>query len=381
MHHRLRLLVVVLLFACASTAALASSPRLFAFGGDGAYLEDAVNVRSWYGSLVDHGGWAAAESGVFEQHDGYARDVWDDTATGPALGAQVPLGQDGRHGTAGLWWNGQGANGGIGELGSDLLGDTYQVMYGYRFGTMTAGLSLRHGAADGDLTPSLHHNATRDDFGLGLRLDLGATAYLDLAGELVRLADESTLGDVEPVKRSTEGSYGVRGRAFVQVGDGLVLVPMFEHRREERTWDELAQPADRQWRLWRTGAGLTWQPDPDSLLLLTADWRNERDTESGAEVFAADVLDLRLAIESRVHALLTVRLAAGYRRTDVEWAAAGSATQGDVPISLGLAAHLGPADLEFSLANMLPVGPDGLRERWGWADNSTWMSAGLSWWF
>lgn len=381
MHRRLRLLVVVLLGACASSPVLASSTRLFALGGDGAYLEDAVNARSWYGSLVDHGGWAAAESGVFEQHGGYARDVWDDTATGPALGAQMPIGQDGRHGTAALWWNGHGANGGMGELGSDLLGDTYQVMYGYTFGTMTAGLSLRHGAADGDLTPSLHHNATRDDFGLGLRLDLGAIAYMDLDGELVRLADESTVGAAEPEPRSTAGSYGVRGRAFVQVGDGLVLVPMLENRMEERKWDQLAQPADRRWCLWRAGAGLTWQPDPDNLLLLAVDWRDARDTADGAEVFAAEVLDMRLAIESRLHALLTVRLAAGYRGTSADVSAATTAKRHEIPLSLGLAAHVGPADLEFSLANLPPVGPDGLREPWRPAVDATWMSAGLSWWF
>ena len=381
MHRRPGLLLVFLLVACASTAALASSTRLIALGGDGAYLEDAVNARVWYGSLVDHGGWVAAESGAFEQHDGYARDWWDNTASGPALGAQAPIGQDGRHGTAGLWWNSHGANGGSGELGSDQLGDTWQVMYGRRFGTMTAGLSLRHGAADADLTESLHHNATRDDFGLGLRMDLGPTAYLDLAGELVRLADESTLGAVAPEPRSTAGSYGWRARAFVQIGDGLVLVPMLENRREERDWDELAQPADRSWRLWRAGAGLTWQADPDHLLLLAADWRDERDTGNGVELFTADVLDVRLAIESRIHALLTMRLAAGYRRTDMELAASSTGTKDEVPLSLGLAAHLGPADLEFSLSNLPPVGPDGLLERWRWADDSTWMSAGLSYWF
>lgn len=381
MHRSFRLLTVAIACVCTATAALASGPRLLALGGDGAYLEDARNARVWYGTLVDHGGWVALESGIFEQNDGYARDLAGDTATGPALGAQVPLGRDGRHGTAGLWWNGHGANGGVGELGYDRLDDTWQVMYGRAFGGLTAGLSLRHGAADADLTPSLHHNATRDDFGLGLRVDLGPTAYLDLAGELVRLADESTLGAADPEPRSTAGSYGWRARAFVQVGDGLVLVPMLENRSEERDWDELARPADRRWRLWRTGAGLTWQADPDHLLLLAADWRDERDTGDGLEVFTADVLELRLAAESRIHALLTMRLAAGYRRTGTELAAISTGTEDEVPLSLGLAAHLGPADLEFSLSNLPPVGPDGLRERWRWADDSTWMSAGLSWWF
>ncbi len=381
MHRLCRLLTVIAMCSCAASVALASSPRLLALGGNGAYLEDAVNTRVWYGTLVDHGGWVAVESGVFDQHDGYARDFQGNTASGPALGGQVPIGQDGRHGTAGLWWNGHGANGGIGELGNDLLGDTWQVMYGRAFGGLNAGLSLRHGGADFDLSPSLHHNATRDDFGLGLRLDLGKTAYLDLAGELVRLADESTLGATDPQPRSTAGSYGWRGRAFVQVGDGLVLVPMLENRLEDRGWDELAQPADRRWRLWRLGAGLTWQTDPDHLLLLAADRRNEHDTADGVEVFTADVLDLRVAVESRIHALLTVRLAAGYRRTEMELASAAAGTESEVPLSLGLAAHLGPADLEFSLSNLAPVGPDGLSEHWRWADDSTWMSAGLSWWF
>ena len=373
--------LAVLLLACLAAApALASSPRLFALGGDGAYLEDAVNARAWYGSLADHGGWIAVESGVYEQYDGYARDVAGRRATGPAAGLHLPLGDEGRHGTAALWWNGRPGTGGVPDLGDEVLADSWQVMYALRRSGLAAGLSLRHGGGEHDLSPFWRRTTTRDDFGLGARAGLGETAYVDVAGEVVRLAEKNSYLQEDPVESSSYGSYGFRARVFAQLSPGLVLVPVIERLHEENADTGLRAGAHRT--VWRLGAGLTWLPDPDHLALLALERRDGQDSPwvgtGDIETFTA-----RLAFEARIHALLSVRLGGGYRIRAYEPASGRDATFHDVPFSAGLAAHLGPADLEFAVANLPPDRATGVARSWTWhvPNDATWMSAGASWWF
>ncbi|MFO7609477.1 MAG: hypothetical protein R6X35_09820 [Candidatus Krumholzibacteriia bacterium] len=378
-----RLIVVVIactgLLAGAACPAAASGPRLFALGGDGAFLEDVANTRAWCGGLAEHGGWLAVQTGPINQYDGYTRDQAGWRTIGPAAGVHLPLGADGRHGTAALWWDGRAAGGGSGELGDDRLADAWQIQYGRRFGGLAAAFSVRHGGGEHAYGPSLRLQRTRDEFGLGARFDLGERAYVDLAGELVQLAQDATVDQAVAVSRATADSYGLRGRAFVQAGTGLVLVPVVEHRREGRDGDPvLGSPG---FRLWRLGAGLTWLPDPDHLVLLAADWRDARHETDAALPFTSDVVSCRLAVEARIHALLSVRLASGYRRTALDLDAGGRPTFHDVPVSAGLAVHLGPADLDLAVANAPPTGPDGLPGIGSLDDDDTWLTAGLSWWF
>ena len=49
----------------------ASTARLRALGGEGAYLEDPANVLLWYGSLGDYPNLVIAETGAWEQNGGY----------------------------------------------------------------------------------------------------------------------------------------------------------------------------------------------------------------------------------------------------------------------------------------------------------------------
>ncbi|MBE0564429.1 MAG: hypothetical protein IH621_00600, partial [Krumholzibacteria bacterium] len=258
-------------------------------------------------------------------------------------------------------------------------GGAWQVVFARRLGGLAAGLSLRHGSGEHGPTPVLEVRRERDEFGLGARCDLGETAYLDLAGELVRLAQESTVDAGETREHSTFASYGLRSRGFVQVADGLVLVPVIEHRIEKRDLDPVLGSPSR--RLWRLGTGLTWLPDPDHLGLLAVDWRDTRHATDGHATVTADVFEFRLAFEARIHALLSVRLASGYRHADLGTGSGRATARNDVPVSAGLAVHFGPADLDVALANLRPVGPDGLPEPWSTDDDATWLSAGLSWWF
>jgi hypothetical protein len=272
-------------------------------------------------------------------------------------------------------------------LAQSSLEVAWQVMVAHEFAGFGAGLSLRHAQRKGDNAPTegvVSIDASRVDFGLGLRWEASPRAYIDVAGELVRLADASMTFATPAVERSTTDSYGWRARGFLQVTSDLVVTPLVEHARERRGWDEAGGAADRSWRLWRLGAGVTWLPDPDHLFLLAVDWRDGRRRDAADPAFGLDhrVFAVRAACEARVHALLTLRLASGFELVHQEFDA-GAATTDDhiVPLSAGLALHMGPADLEFSLANQPPLRADGSREPWRRDLGATWMSVGLNYWF
>ncbi len=376
MNRLVRPLFVAIVCCCCAATAHASGARLFALGGDGAFVEDAVNGRVWFGSLVDHGGWLAVQSGPFTGEQGYARDPGTlRRASGPAVGLHLPVGRDGRHGTFALWHDGRADGGGAGELADDRLEGAWQVMFARDLGAGTWGLSLRHAGVDDKRTAGLHRKATRDEFGLGVRIDVTPRAYLDLAGDAVRLADETALDPALPDERSAADCYGLRARAFVQAGGRLVLVPVLEHRQERRDWNPLGGADRRSHRLWRAGGGLTWLPDPDRLVLLAADWRETRVRDDGAGLRAiTQVLALRLAAEARVDALFSLR-------ASVAWRTGDTGADPAVRAGVGLSAHLGAADLDLALATAAPVNPGSRLEPWSGREDSSWMSAGLSWWF
>jgi len=151
-----------------------------------------------------------------------------------------------------------------------------------------------------------------------------------------------------------------------------------ETRREHRLWTPAGEGDDRSHRLWRLGSDLTWLPDPDHLVLLACDWRENRFRAAANErEQVADIVTVRTAFEARLHALLSLRASVGYRHLG------GLLTEDrdDVPLSLGLAVHAGPVDLDLAFANLPPATPSGLPEPWDASDHSTWMNAGLSWWF
>ncbi len=381
---RCRALSAVAVLCLAAAGAVQASPaRLAALGGGGAWIEDAAGARAWYGAVVDYGSFAGVASGPFTLPEGYPRNEGRGRPAGPSAGAQVALGDSARIGTVGLWWDARAADGGIGELVDDGLQGAWQVMYARAFGGLAAGFSLRHAKLENTAGGALSIDRFRDDFGLGLRTGLGDRAFLDVAGELVRLEDRTGIGAPAEESRSTADSWGLRARASIEAAPGVVLVPTVAHRREHRTWDETGAADERTTRLWRLGAGLVWLPDPDRMVAASAEWRQRRDRREGPLGGdlggGAEVLDLRLAAEARVHVLVTVRAAVGFRHVATTLEGVEVSAIGTVPVSAGLALHLGPADLEASVANFAPAGPDG-RPRVD-DDDAAWLHAGLTWWF
>ena len=373
----LALLILLLPAIAHGTAA-----RLLALGGDGSYLEDNRGVLRWYGSTVDHAGQAQVESGVFNE-EGYPR-LQGHRLTGPAFGGLVALGGDTPRTAVGMWLASRGAATDPGSMALDNLETTGTIMAGHVVGRVALGLAWRHGTA-GDIWPDAWARVTdltRNDLGLGARVDLGPEAYLDVAGEWRRVSAATVAGTDAPVTgRTADGSYSVRMRLFMAVADDLVLTPMVDYIRDERDWAHDEVPAGLDGTAWRMGCGLTWLPDPDRLVVFSAEHRGAESFGSlstGTGILAGHddttAWILRLATEVRTGAFWTVRAAVGVEGTSIQ-ARPENITDTVVPLSAGLALHAGPWDLDLGLSSHTPADVMGFRLD---GDGATWMAATLS---
>lgn len=374
--------ILIALVLLLPTLALGSSARLLALGGDGAYLEDDGGVLRWYGSAVDHAGYARLESGLFNQ-DGYPR-LSDHRLTGPAVGGLWQSAGEEPTWALGAWLASRGGATDPGSAATDLLDATGTLLAAHDFGRASVGLAWRHGTA-GDPWSSAWHRVTdltRDDLGAGVRVDLGPEAYLDLAGEWRRV-EATTVHVPAPADggRTAEGSYAVRARIFMTVADQLVLVPVVEYIRDERPWASDENPAGLEGKAWRMGAGLTWLPDPDHLVLLSAEHRAAEtmgglatDTGHVAGTFDTTAWLLRAAFEMRAGAFWSVRGAVGVEGTSIQ-ARPENVTETVVPLSVGAAIHAGGWDLDLGLSSHSPADATGFRLD---GEERTWMTASLS---
>jgi|GEM_PF-1824615 len=386
------------------TPANASTARLLALGGDGAYFEDESNVNRWYGSLGDYPDRGRFDSGVFDQYDGYPGDPVRNFS-GPSAAMHLGLGETGSLGTlAAAFHFGHAQNSSAGTLYPDYLDSALQLVYCLEIGKTQVAVAWRNAQNDIARLPgsvdNLYHSSNQvdNDFGAGVRLDLTSSAYLDLAAE-IRINSVSRFTTADSVRHDrgtidSSGSYALRARSFIQLGPILALVPLLEHLHEDRPSG--AGLADRQvsGRLWRLGCALNVLPDTDTLMVLSVDYRDSRGTDHRDFFGTTSVYEnqrrswqLRAGFETRVLAWLTVRGAFAYEHSTVLFDrlddpfASNSDTIRPLPVSLGFGVHLFDFDLDGTLSSEPPRAYAGTRVRWPGESDSTWMNLGLTYRF
>jgi hypothetical protein len=360
----IRLLTISLVLAAAG-AAIAATPRVQALGGDGAYLEDTGNVLRWSGSLTDHDGRCTVASGTFDG-DGYPPGAG--RVSGPWVGVQAGMGEPERRSAVALYAWPRGADAGSSNLAGTGSGKGFHGVAARRFGAWTGGLAFRSEQADEE------HFERRLELGAGSRIDLGAGAYIDLAVErlwLERGADRSCC--VASAADPAPPGYGLRARAFFAVTPALVVTPLVSLTRANREW-RLDGDWSRPWSVhhFRLGAAATWLPDPDRLVVVSVDHR-ATGTEGPAPLAETDALLVRLALEARLNAFLSLRTAAGWEEREAPDASLA-------PLSLGLGVHAWDWDLDLAVATVPPLDAAGRRPRHG-APAPGWLSAALSYTF
>jgi hypothetical protein len=354
--------LVLLTLSAMALPALATTSRINSLGGNGDFFEDDANVLRWFGSLVDYPDQVVLESGNFNIPDGY----WEfpsQKRSGPGLGAHYALGSEGRLGTAAIFYHDHDNR--STTLHPSGLRNNLSLIYALDLGPLTGSLAYRYGTWEvGQSGETDNHSA--DTFGAGLRMDMGESAYLDLAGEYRSTSHQGP--DLSTSDSSnSESIYSLRGRAFIALGERTAFIPLFEFFNEDRMHpqDTPSHPTRLDHQMFRFGFGLNYFPDTDHLLLFNieyVDGQRKYMTIRPELQGTWTALNMRAGFESRMLSWLTTRGSLGFvdfaSNTDwVDFQDPSDLMNLDGPIlrvNLGFAFHLGPADLDFSFGERYP---------------------------
>ncbi len=377
----------------------ATTARQFSLGG-GDFLEDDHNVQRWYGSLGDYPNLLTIEAGHFTLPEGWHDDNGH-RVSGPGIGAHLALDEAGRWGTAAIFLNGQSDDVDPGSLARDRMGTTGSAMWTRRFGSLQPTLMFRHGSDEGEVVinqgidDSLVRSwdRARTEFGFGLRWDLSEGVYFDLAGEVRRHREQTTVADtmaavtVVGPEFTSSGSYGLRSRAFVRLGPTTALVPLIEFLHEDRPLAAQSPQVGLQLDgyLLKLGTGLNWYPNPDNFLVLSFDYlHGEADFRSvptsGEPVFEDssrwDSASFTLGIESRFAYWLTFR--GSIRYEPVELSVLNPVDLQDFAtfmVNFGAAVQLGDYDLDLAVTDQEPRSVVGYYGHSLFDNPATWVTA------
>lgn len=393
-----RFFVSLTLLCLLATSAFATSARVNALGGGGAFLEDDDNLQRWYGSLVDYPDRVILDSGHFSINYGYHAEGSDQRLSGPWGLAAVGLDRWKIPGVLSIGLYGAGDDADSGGLYRDALRTTWAVMYGVDIKGVAATLIYRSGSDNRSETDGLATwtwDRSRHDLGLGFRFDLSDGAYLDVAGEF-RAADEDIALSPLPIdpppaistpSHSLFDSWNLRARAFIRLGESTALVPVVEVFRDDRPAFVVSPFHQRHidGRDLMLGAGLNWYPDPDHLLVLSANYSGGEvddiyyglDPGQPAIIHAEwNALRARLALESVFLSWVTVRTGLVYDLRS-ETLHGVDETFAGLNLAGGVALHAGDWDFDLSVNDGEPRAFSGYLGPYNRSSYGTWLQMSL----
>jgi len=352
----------LLLVVAAAAPAAASLIRARALGGDLGYVEDDAGPTVWYGALVDYPDQVVLDLGQYD-HDGSG--ALNDRLRGAGGGAHLALGRDGGLGVLGVYVQE--------ELPAGAPGGGVTLLGARSFGRLALGLrgqfTSHFQGSNSNEQPGWGESLYFHGYGLGARWDAGDRLYGDLAAELVNVQGDAAVQDLWRLPaQQTWATWAVRTRWFWAHGDRTVLIPLLDHRADDRqvVSQSVGAPADQH--AWRTalGLGANLLPDPDNLVVVSGEFRWGRQLHDRLRGQSSDwqfdrsdlrwyEIHARVGLESRVLPWLSVRGALEYLRLQRERRSTrGQTVAGEsdrwaedeaivvrTPITLGAAIHLG----------------------------------------
>jgi len=363
-------LAAVVLFAALAAPASATLTRVRTLGDGASYLEDDSNALVWFASLVDYPDQAVLDLGDLD-HD--APGSLNQSLTNSAGGFHARLDQAGRWGTVGLYVQEDlpaGAPGGaVTLLWARELGEVVLGLKG-SFSSYFEGENSTETVGYGE---SLYFHV----YGASARWDVNDGLYGDLAYEIVNVqGDAAEQGSYSLPPQQTWSTWGARTRWFVAASPTVVVVPVFDHRQDDRqVYAEIpAAPADQHAYRTAVGCGVNLLADPDNLVVVSAEYRWGRelydrlvDQSTSWEYDHSDrhyeEIQARVGLESRVLPWLAVRGSLQYLRLQDElrktrghtlpedpdrWAEDQSITI-LTPITLGVGLFAGPFQADLVL--------------------------------
>jgi hypothetical protein len=366
----LLIITLVALVLALATPATATLTRVRTLGGGASYLEDDSGAMVWYAPLIDYPDQVVLDLGDWD-HD--APGGMNQSVVNTAGSAHFRLDQAGRWPTIGVYVQE--------DLPAEAPGGAITLLGAQSLGKLTLGLkasfsSYFEGANSNDAEgwgESLYFHA----YGLGARWDVSDRLYGDLAGEIVNVQGDARAQDLWYLPpQQTWTTWGLRTRWFYGLNETTALVPVFDHRQDDRQVfsEAVGAPADQHARETAAGLGVNILPDPDNLVVLSAEirwgrqlhdrlpgnsttWNYDRSDFTWHEIHA------RVGLESRVLPWLTVRGALRYLRLQDERSSSGGETlptdperwaedqsiRVRTPITLGVGLHAGAFQADLLL--------------------------------
>ena len=400
-----QILLALCVLLLPATPVLATTPRVTALGGAGDYLEDDSGYLRWFGALGDYGNAATVDFGHFNIYKGY-HDLFENTLSGPGIRVRQHLGQGlGTDlGTLAVFWQRQDTDLPLSTLFRIERKNTYGFTYARRVGPVQLGINGQNCPGDylvrHDVSPfpafDIQYLDHRRSWGLGARMDLSPSAYLDVALRTEKISVETALtSEHQSTSREFDGlwSTNLRSRLFLRLGESTALVPLLEYLHEQRPSAARAMTTfgNLDGVMVRLGCGLNHFPDVDHAYFVTFEWENVDSsflTPSiyGTREFEMDWNAFRLQVGSETRTLpwLTLRSSVGYLLSRGKgmpsWWDLGDRDGldiDDLDYSLGVGLHLPGWDLDAAITSTEPR-PGLGTPVWGtYSYETTWLSVSL----
>ncbi len=373
--------------------ATATTARTTALGGRSDFFTDDANTRRWCAVVGDYPDLATLESGHFDLGGGY-HNQWGAIVSGPGVRLHAKLDAAGRRGTLGFFLNGRQDDMDPGSLHHSRLAGSLEGIYARRCGPATLALQYRRASSTTDLAdlggPSTGVlKATRSDLGGGLRMNLGSRAMLDLAGELRGISQDvpAALANIADGALDGWGSFDLRGRAFIGLGDRIALVPVaeyiHEHFRLVQDFADGMNSSNIDRELVHLGLGLNFFANLDNMLVLSGEFMGAGDNareglpaDSPGGQLIDQAIVLRLAFESRLNPWLTARGSAGLQTVTID-SPTGNLDADHVPLAVGLSAYAAHLALDVAVSDRLPSTLTNLALAPVEDEDSTWLIVNL----
>ncbi|MEZ4388101.1 MAG: hypothetical protein R3D98_11095 [Candidatus Krumholzibacteriia bacterium] len=365
---RLTTLALSLLVAAAVQA---SQPRVRALGDGADYFEDDTAPLSWFAALIDYPDQLNLDFGDYD-HDGHGS--LNERLRGGGGGVTLRLDAAGRWGVLGLYAQE--------DLPAGAPGGAITLLGARRFGRLGLGLrAMLTSHFDGENSTEAWDRGESlyiHSFGAGARWDASDRLYGDLALEIVNTKSDAAEQELWSLPASSVWTgFAARTRWFWAASESVVLVPLADHRRDDRPVLSAGLQAPADQHAWQSslGLGVNLLRDPDNLIVISGEWRwgteeheRLRGQSTAWEYDASDLdyheIHARAGLESRVSPWLTVRGSLQYLRLQREQASVrGELVDDDpdrrtedrtirvrTPITLGCSLHGGPfqVDLVFN---------------------------------
>jgi hypothetical protein len=378
------LVFAVLFVAAAAAPLMATDARQESMAFVGNYIEDDYNIFTWYATLPSYTNmvWVGAQD--LDRYQGNDMMYY--------LGASYGLGSENKYGTIAMflhdftpgispvtyspWDDAPG-------IFSQSLNNKFTLLYGYPMEKLSFGLyfsradeSAKYEGASYNPTEEYHYAYTT--VGLGLRFDVGESAYTDLAFDINVATYKDNFNDYAgygEVKADANKMYGFRGRLFYKWNETVTWVPFvsvrtFDFRLKADSTSFMDSHFGDKGTEITVGLGANVKVNEDNLLVFAVEpyqYQKLEPSEPPAgetgEIKTTTIPRFFLALESDVKDWLTFRAGASkdLYKDETKHEMTGvrpdktTETGASFDFFTGLGFHVSDFDIDVVLNNELPL--------------------------